>query len=448
MEGVGGLSMKTVVVHHDKSILPLLTKDIIPVQIYGLEGWQKGEVASIGNSAIDPIQRLGVDLLPAAFDFLTFALAVTAADTFVQRKVSADGWARDIELRVSLHKPDIWKKHKDHLEELLHFLSGDNWHIEILTGGLQPPAAYSKKSRHRTIELEGIDCVSLFSGGIDSALGAIDLLYQNKKPLLVSHAYTKDQYRQEAIAEKLKGYFERFSINANPLPPKSMQGATDVSMRTRSLNFLALGVVGACAVAQTNKLNQIDLFIPENGFISLNAPLTPRRIGSLSTKTTHPHYIQMVQSLFNDIEFNINVVNPYQFRTKGEMLKECKDQELLKKIIPESVSCSNWKRKGKQCGRCIPCLIRRAALSKAGIQESNSYLYNDLNAVLKDQKNRDDLFAIITAVSKVNDKTITSWLLDSGPLSHDEKARTQYKEIFMKGLSEVKDYLIKIGVIQ
>ncbi|MBL8013084.1 MAG: 7-cyano-7-deazaguanine synthase, partial [Candidatus Omnitrophica bacterium] len=176
--------------------------------------------------------------------------------------------------------------------------------------------------------------------------------------------------------------------------------------------------------------------------------LTPRRIGSLSTKTTHPHYIQMVQSLFNDIEFNINVVNPYQFRTKGEMLKECKDQELLKKIIPESVSCSNWKRKGKQCGRCIPCLIRRAALSKAGIQESNSYLYNDLNAVLKDQKNRDDLFAIITAVSKVNDKTITSWLLDSGPLSHDEKARTQYKEIFMKGLSEVKDYLIKIGVIQ
>ncbi|MXE16511.1 DNA-binding protein, partial [Escherichia coli] len=84
--------------------------------------------------------------------------------------------------------------------------------------------------------------------------------------------------------EKLSGQFSRFEINADP---HIYQGVTDITMRTRSLNFLALAAVGACAVQEISQQEKIDFFVPENGFISLNAPLTPRRIGSLSTRTTH-----------------------------------------------------------------------------------------------------------------------------------------------------------------
>ncbi len=442
---MGGIKMTRVVVDSDFERLPSFTKNIIPVQIYGLDGRKKNGIAAIGNQAIDRIKRFGVELTPVAFDYLTLALAVTAADTFVKRKTAADGWSRKIELKLSLYKPAPWIAQKNNIEELLHFLSGDLWKLEITDGGYPPPIPYSRKRQYDN--LEKLDCVCLFSGGADSTVGVLDLLRNDRKPLLVSHSYTYDQSIQKAIAGKLKGVFSRFAINANPSRPLLMKDSTDISMRTRSFNFFALGVIGGCALSKLNRLKQVELFVPENGFISLNAPLTSRRIGSLSTKTTHPYYIQNLQSLFEATKINVTLVNPYQFKTKGEMLKECADQKTLREVVQETVSCSNWKRKGKQCGRCVPCIIRRAAFASMGFDETNVYLYEDLTAILKDENNRDDLFALISAINRVSDKTVISWLLDSGPLSSNKEVRDEYKKIFIKGLDEVKIYLKNKGVV-
>lgn len=440
--------MTRVVVHHDYSKLPSLRKNVFPVQIYGIDGRLNGNIATIGNSAVDCIKRLGVELSPEAFDYLSFALAVTAADTFVQRRISADGWSREIKLEVSLYKTAPWIAQKDNIEKFLNFLSGDIWELKITGGGYPPPIPYSRRNHYHLLDLKGLDCVCLFSGGVDSTVGAIDLLANNRKPLLVSHSYTHDQSLQEAIFEQLKGRLSRFAINANPLPPQSLKGITDISMRTRSFNFFALGVVGGTALAKLNKLKQVELFVPENGFISLNVPLTTRRIGSLSTKTTHPYYVQSVQALFDALNLGVVIINPYQFKTKGEMLQECVDQDTLRKVIQITVSCSNWKRKRKQCGRCVPCLIRRAALALTGFHQADAYLYGDLGSVLKDAKNRDDLFAIITAINKCDDKSVISWLLNSGPLPIDKENRDKYKKVFINGLNEVKDYLKKENLIK
>ncbi len=442
--------MNRVVVNHDYGKLPSLAKNVIPVQIYGIDGRKKNNIATIGNRVIDKIKRLGVELTPAAFDYLTLALAVTAADTFVQRKTAADGWCREIELKLSLHKPAPWIAQKNSIEKLLHFLSGDLWELKITDGGCPPPIPYSRKSRYHLIDLEKLDCVCLFSGGADSTVGTLDLLRNGRKPLLVSHSYTHDKSLQDTIAGKLKGKgkFSRLSINAYPRPPHSLRSSTDISMRTRSFNFFALGVIGGCALSKINKLKQIELFVPENGFISLNAPLTSRRIGSLSTKTTHPYYVQSVQSLFEATKINVTLINPYQFKTKGEMLKECADQKTLREVVQETVSCSNWKRKGKQCGRCVPCLIRRAAFAAVGFYERNVYFYENLATVLKDNNNRDDLFALISAINRVSDRTVNSWLLDSGPLPTNREVRDEYKKIFIKGLNEVKTYLKDEGLIE
>ena len=54
---------------------------------------------------------------------------------------------------------------------------------------------------------------------------------------------------QDYIAKKFKGNFSRFSVNANPV---SIRGKTDITMRTRSFNFLAFGAIGAYPGFLTN----------------------------------------------------------------------------------------------------------------------------------------------------------------------------------------------------
>lgn len=55
-------------------------------------------------------------------------------------------------------------------------------------------------------------------------------------------------------------------------------------------------------------------------------------MGTSSTRTTHPHYMALFQELLNLIEIPVRLVNPYQFKTKGEMLLECKNQTFVKTI--------------------------------------------------------------------------------------------------------------------
>lgn len=55
-----------------------------------------------------------------------------------------------------------------------------------------------------------------FSGGLDSAIGAIDLMEKGRAPLLVSHAYKGDKTYQDKIALAFKGRYSRFEVNADP----------------------------------------------------------------------------------------------------------------------------------------------------------------------------------------------------------------------------------------
>ncbi|MBE9045546.1 DNA-binding protein [Pleurocapsales cyanobacterium LEGE 10410] len=436
--------MTVVEIHHNPNLLSPFAPQLIPVQIYGNDGRKQGKIAVIGNPVIDPIKRLGVSISAIEFDFLTLALAVTAADTFIQRKFSADGWTREINLEVPLYKPLVWKNQKNKLEQALNFLSGDLWNINITASGMKPPQPYTKKQRHRLTPLKGRDCVCLFSGGLDSAIGAIDLIEKKRSPLLVSHSYKGDKSYQEDIANNISGDFSRFSVNAHPI---SINGKTDISMRTRSFNFLAFGAVGANAVAQINKLEKVNLFVPENGFISLNAPLTPRRIGSLSTRTTHPYFFQLIQEIFDSVGIKTEIVNPYQFKTKGEMLIDCKDQKVLQNIVSNTVSCSKWKRDKIQCGKCVPCIIRRSSIFVSNTTESTSYKYQNLLAEIKHPERCDDLFALMIAIKKLPTAKIGAWISSSGPLSNDPINWKQYKQVFSKGMDEVKNFLIKEGLI-
>ncbi len=434
--------MTNLVFHHDHQKLPLASDDLIPVQIYGLNGYGRGDISVIGNPIVDKIKRLGVSIPPSAIDFLSIALAVTAADTFVLRSNATDGWTRSLALQLPLYEPKKWQIVKRDLESALHFLTGDIWRLEFQEGGYAPPEPYLRSKGYKLLGLKGLDCISLFSGGLDSAVGSIDLIAQGRSPLLVSHAYTGDANHQEKIAENLGGKFSRFSVNANPL---SATKKSDITMRSRSINFLAFGVIGTCAVQAISQLDTVDLIVPENGFISLNAPLTPRRTGTLSTRTTHPHFIASVQNIFDSVGIPCLISNPYQFKTKGEMISECLDRDFLTDIVDHTVSCSHWKRSHQQCGVCVPCIIRRASLHAGGISESTDYRFNDLTEVLREEDKRDDLMALSIAIAQRSARKLAPWISDSGPIPPNHF--DDYKGVFAKGLSEVETYLTAQGVL-
>ncbi len=434
--------MTHLVFHHDHRLLPPAGENLLPVQLYGLSGQGRGDISIIGNPAIDRIKRLGVKIPAQVMDFLSIALAVTAADTFVQRESSEDGWTRQFSLRLPLHEPSRWIALKKELESALHFLSGDIWDFEFCTGGYAPPEAYSQHSRFHLIKLKELDCISLFSGGLDSAIGAIDLLTVGRAPLLVSHAYKGDKSRQDQIAERLNGRYSRFEINADP---HLYQGVTDITMRTRSLNFLAFAAVGACAVQEVSQQKKVDLFVPENGFISLNAPLTPRRIGTLSTRTTHPYFISSIQQLFDAVGIPCQIINPYQFKTKGQMVSQCLNKQLLSDVVESTVSCSHWKRTDQQCGVCVPCIIRRASLHAGGISRDADYTFQSLAKVMNEIDRRDDLIALRIAIAQRSTSRIGTWIAKSGPLS--VAAFNDFKQVFLDGLNEVENFLMSEGIV-
>ena len=90
--------------------------------------------------------------------------------------------------------------------------------------------------------------------------------------------------------------------------------------------FLAYGILAATCTELYRDGETVPLYICENGFIALNPPLTENRIGSLSTRTTHPVVLSLLQEIVDRMGIRVSIHNPYATKTKGEMLVECLDQ--------------------------------------------------------------------------------------------------------------------------
>lgn len=429
--------MTIVHVHPDLDELPTPNASRIPVHLYGGNPDQKG-AAALGWRVYDELTRVKAPLDPTAFDFLSLSLAVTAADTFVSRDDAADGWARDIQLVVALNSPAVWQPVLPLLTSALNFLSGDVWTLTVIGGGAEPPAFRPRVWRQ--IDPTSCDSACLFSGGLDSAIGAIDLRGEKRNPILVSHAYTHDASRQEEVLAKVGKGVVRFGAQANP---KGWLGhGNDVQMRTRSFNFLAMGVLMAAGLLRPG-VPRSTLFVPENGLIAVNPPLTPRRIGALSTRTTHPYYLDLVQQVLDTVGLPVDLVNSYAHLTKGEMMMQCRDQKILAAIADRTVSCGKWKRKGEQCGRCVPCLIRRAAFHGAGWEDKTQYQEKgqDLAQFFATGKDPDDLMAMILASRKMDTMDVDRWVALTGPMPLAAKDRLARVDAVRRGMIEVRAFL-------
>ena len=401
----------------------------------------------VGGPARTSIRRLGVPVPTRTFDLLTLALAATAADTFVNRATQSEvGWQRDMTLHVPLARPGDWNRALPVLQEALCFLTGDRWRFVLRDGGFQPPKPMNP--RGEIVDWRSADRVCLFSGGLDSMIGVRDALERGEMPLLVSHPYRLDKAKQESINKTAFPHLPRFAVLANPTCGKDMHPdplGNDITMRGRSMNFLATAAMAATVLAE-HRQERVPLMVPENGFIAINAPLTSRRMGSLSTRTTHPHFLGLVQRVIDLLDIPADIRNPYEFATKGEMLLRWKDDPDMPALAADTVSCGKWKRKGIQCGRCVPCLVRRASFHRAGLTDATPpYTYGSPSDILA-SKHRGDLLALGRA-ARWTPVELSRAVGASGPLPPDPARRKKYESVVGRGLAEVRSYLAASSVV-
>jgi 7-cyano-7-deazaguanine synthase in queuosine biosynthesis len=377
-------------------------------------------------------------LAPAsrAWDFLSLALSVTAADLVGHRGESPDGWTRQFDLEVAVADPAFWNEHRELLNRLLGFLTTDKWQVGFLGDGIFP-APHSQPVRPTE------DCVVLLSGGLDSLVGTIDLVASGRRPVAVSHTVRGDAENQRHFAQVIGGGLRHLQINHNAQVPDP---ETPPSQRARSLIFLACGVLTATALERYHSGEDVTLYVCENGFISINPPLTDSRLGSLSTRTTHPEFLGLVQRLLNEAGLRVRIENPYQVKTKGEMLEECRDRALLADNAIRSVSCGRYRHFGyKHCGRCVPCLVRRAAFLKWGVKDETEYLYHDLGRDDEDHAGFDDVRSVAMAILEVRAGGIQDWIGTALSTATLGDVRT-LEAMVCRGLEELDSLLKAHGV--
>jgi 7-cyano-7-deazaguanine synthase in queuosine biosynthesis len=390
-----------------------------------------------GASILRGIKNAKLRPEPRAWDLLSLALSVIAADTGVRRDGSPDGWTRQIDLRVAVSDPDFWSARSDLIERQLRFLTTDLWRLGFTDGGIQPtpPAKPIWPDE---------DAVSLLSGGLDSLVGAVDLVLRDgRRPYVVSQVSPGDKDKQVRFASAIGGGLRHLQLNHNANCP----GDNEPSQRARSIIFLAYGVLLATALKRYHGGEEIPLFVCENGFIAINPPLTTGRLGSLSTRTAHPVFLTLFQQLLGSAGLNVSITNPYEFRTKGEMLSSCADQALLRKHASTTTSCGRYARTGfRHCGRCVPCLIRRAAFHAWAGKDATDYRYVDLSRDDDNHARFDDVRSAAMAVAEVRAEGLDPWLGASLTSTLIEDT-APYRAVAARGLEEISSFLDAAGVV-
>jgi 7-cyano-7-deazaguanine synthase in queuosine biosynthesis len=386
---------------------------------------------SVGAAVRDVIRRQKLNPAPRAWDILSIALAVVTADLAGHRDKSPDGWTREFELHVAVADRAFWSSQAAQLEQMLAFLTTDRWMLRFMDSGLLP-------APDREPAMPDDDCVVLLSGGLDSFIGAVDLAAAGMRPFAVSQSVRGDDEKQDKFASIIGGglHHIRMNHNATVPDPEAMP-----SQRARSIIFLAYGVMAATTTARYQKGETVTLYVCENGLISVNPPLTNARLGSLSTRTSHPAVLAMFQKVLDTAGLRVKIVNPYQEKTKGEMLIECQDQTLLVANAHRTTSCGRFKRyKYQHCGRCLPCLIRRASFNQWGVSDRTKYVYRTLSRNDKDHARYDDVRAAAMAVEGAKENGVDE-LLGATLSSSTIPDTSGLKQVVKRGIDELGKFL-------
>ncbi|MCZ2471214.1 hypothetical protein G9H62_00045 [Aquirufa ecclesiirivi] len=389
------------------------------------------------------------DLSSVKFDFFLISAIVYGVDNLLSRVIySNDGWTRNIDVEFPVNNLAAWIGKEEKLKKILDFLTGDIWSVsfrKLEQVALFHPRTNRRQSKIPSYKKDIIISTSLFSGGLDSLIGIIDELENlnaEERILLVSHfdskspGPNKDQIKllnhlNAAYPNQIDWIQSKLALSRRNTIGNNI--TVETNYRSRSLYFIGLG----CYLSPNDKL-----IIPENGTISINYPLTPSRVSSLSTRTTHPYVLKHTQELLSLLGLSTVIKNPYTFKTKGEMFAKCKNPTLIQTIYVDSVSCGKRGRRQfhfdnpneiHNCGRCMPCIYRRAALNTVHLDNEIHYGNFITNVSALGDNDLPALFSYLKR--KISLEKMKRDLLVNGNIDIDNL--TKYAKMVLRSKAEV-----------
>lgn len=420
-----------------------------------------------------PLWEFAKDTQSSAFDFLILSMIIYNVDRMLSRKLfSVDGWRRQISLvDIPVINEKIMNSAKDEFNHAVSFLTGDDWNISFTQANAYNYSPIPSKE----YSVEDYETVALFSGGLDSLIGFVDIvssLSENKKELLISHIELgKEGGDQNRILNSCKlpennfftDKYEQLQVNAG-LISRSYQNKmpTESTFRSRSLLFFAMGIYAAHHIS-----DEMPLIVPENGTISINIPLNKSRRSSCSTRTTHPTFINRIEKALNKIGIHNRFNNPYRLKTKADMMEECfadpKKKKILTELYKHSCSCAKrshnrwWDKCGKEisanhinhCGMCLPCIYRRVALDKVGLDIADllgTDIFNGVSFQLNnmEQKRSRDFRTLLHFIkTRFNERTFRQELLINGV--DNIRDLEDYTNLAIHSYQQVVDWVKKNG---
>lgn len=378
----------------------------------------------------------------AAIELFSLAGGVYCLDRLVSRSDAPDGWTRNLDLTVPVADLEAWNAAREPLTEALEFLSGDRWSLTFVDG--------PERDGNQTVTPSD-ERVALLSGGLDSLAGAIDQLESGGTAIFVGHhdsPFTdsvqtrlfnrlRDHYGQDHVSQRrlyLRPEKQRNS-QAKPLPP-----SIEHTFRSRSLLFIGAGISIASGIGSTHGLR-----MPENGFIGVNVPLTGSRVGSLSTRTTHPHFLACIGRVLGALQIPTAIENPFRLMTKGEALEACANREILEDLAEISASCAHPERprfNGNplgNCGYCYPCLIRRASMHRIGRDSADGYEIDVLSSTEILDPRLESGRSLRALIASLQQESRPTDVLRNGPIPAADAH--SFAELYERGRSEMREWI-------
>lgn len=416
----------------DRTQIPTDVDEVFRWDDTGDNSFKSGLGPSLG--ALGPVPTLNAD-------FVRIALAVYATDHTVKRDARGSNWnTRELVVSVPVSDPSRWDSASTGLVEAVNFLTGDHWTFEFtpLTGIADNALPVPDTSTR----------VVLVSGGADSGIGALSsgsMLGDKQTHSLVSHASSSAaRTPQKHVHAQLESLFpgkqaahHRLFLSRARKRPDGSLFPSEPSSRSRSFLFLALGL----SIASQSGA---PLWIPENGFASINPPLGPERLGALSTRTTQPWFLWKIQNVLGSVGAHGEIENPFQLMTKGEMFTQARrllGDAKASAYLSATNSCSHTDQNyqgvpsGTHCGECFGCIVRRASFKSGGVLDATRYLSDEPQHATYVASHSVVEAARDFAASKISNATITVM-----PLPPSLSAR-QAMDLCLRGQAEMGAYL-------
>lgn len=346
-------------------------------------------------------------------DLLEIAGYVYAADRLTKRgnptSLEYHNWSRSFNFIIKVRDIKFWDNDdiKGQLNQALCFLSGDmNFEFSFEAGGRDVGQLCVFDSEGIKLDKKENTSIALFSGGLDSLAGVLEILETtNKNLILISHRSNNPGITQlqegvyKLLHEDYKSRVQYFPFYCN------LKGERAVEETQRTRIFLYTSI----AYALSDLASEDEILVYENGMTSINFYKRQDLINARASRTTHPKALKLLEDFYSSVgESRKYIKHPFLFNTKTDIFLKIK-QFNKTNYLNSTISCTKTflafenNSQATHCGGCSQCIDRRFAAFASNCEAEDAVYDVDLSKdEIKNQEAKAHLFDYIKLVSEFN----------------------------------------------